>query len=246
MIPKIIHFCWMSGDPYPADIQKCIDSWKRLLPDYEIRLWNAKNFDINKSEWVKEAFEAKKYAFCADYIRLYALYNYGGIYLDSDVEVIKSYDDLLDLPYFIGLESKQYFEAATIGAEKNNPFIGEILKYYKDRHFIKENGEQDTLVMPEVMMKVTDSIFKRNVINCKADFVFSDNVINVFEYDWFSPIDSTGKRYVLKVTENTYSIHHFASAWVDWKVKLLVKIFGLNSPFRLKLQKFAKRILRKN
>ena len=75
MIPKIIHFCWMSGDPYPADIQKCIDSWKRLLPDYEIRLWNAKNFDINKSVWVKEAFEAKKYAFCADYIRLYALYN---------------------------------------------------------------------------------------------------------------------------------------------------------------------------
>ena len=121
MIPKIIHLCWMSGDPFPSDIQKCIDSWKRILPDYEIWLWDTKRFDLSTSVWVTEAYDKKKYAFCADYIRMYALFNYGGVYLDSDVEVLRSFNDLLTLPYFIGYESKQYFEAAVIGAEKGNP-----------------------------------------------------------------------------------------------------------------------------
>lgn len=130
----------MSGDPYPKDIQKCLDSWKKFLPDYEVWVWNPERFDLNSSAWVKEAYEKKKYAFCADYIRLYALYHYGGVYLDSDVEVLKSFDPLLKLPYFIGMESKQYFEAAVIGAEKGNAFIGHIMKHYDGRHFVKENG----------------------------------------------------------------------------------------------------------
>ena len=134
----------MSGNPYPTDIKKCIDSWKKILPDYEIKLWDTNSFDINSSIWVKEAFEQKKYAFCADYIRLYALFNYGGIYLDSDVEVIKSYNNLLDLPYFMGFESTNVIEAATIATEKNNPFIKECLDYYKDRHFIV-NGKKGRL-----------------------------------------------------------------------------------------------------
>lgn len=166
----------------------------------------------------------------------------GGVYLDSDVEVIKSYDDLLHLPYFIGLESKGYFEAATIGAEKNNKFIGEVLSYYKDRHFIDSNGERRITVMPQIMMDVLQQHYKLNIISSLSDFENKENVINAFEYDWFSPIDSSGKRYVLRTTGNTYSIHHFVSAWVDWKVKLLVLIFGLNSPTRLRLQKYAKRI----
>lgn len=121
----------MSGDPYPSNIQKCIDSWHKYLPDYEIWLWDSKRFDIESSMWVKEAYEMKKYAFCADYIRLYALYNYGGIYLDSDVEVLKSYTDLLDLPYFMGLESKGIIEAATIGAEKGCPIIKDLMAHYE-------------------------------------------------------------------------------------------------------------------
>ena len=100
MISKVIHLCWLSGDPYPEKIKKCIDSWKRVLSDYEIILWDTKRFDLDSSIWVKQAFEAKKYAFAADYIRFYALYHYGGIYMDSDVEVLKSFDDLLHLPYF--------------------------------------------------------------------------------------------------------------------------------------------------
>lgn len=245
MIPKIIHFCWMSGETYPTDIQKCLNSWKKKLPDYQIILWDAKKFDLNTSIWVKEAYKAKKYAFCADYIRLYALYNYGGIYLDSDVEVLRSYDELLNLPYFIGFESKQYFEAATIGSEKNNPFIKRILDYYENRHFINENGEQNITIMPKVMMEVIKDKWEIKLINSLSEFDYSDNVISVFNYDWFSPIDSTGKRYVLRLTNNTYSIHHFASAWVDWKIKLMVKIFGLNSPIRLRLQSMAKKIRNK-
>ena len=118
MIPKIIHLCWLSGDPYPAKIAKCLDTWKKHLPDYEVMLWDTNRFDLNSSIWVRQAFEKKKYAFAADYIRFYALYHYGGIYLDSDVEVLKSFDDLLDLPYFMGAEKAHTPEAAIIGAEK--------------------------------------------------------------------------------------------------------------------------------
>ena len=233
----------MSGDPFPSDIQKCIDSWKRILPDYEIWLWDTKRFDLSTSVWVTEAYDKKKYAFCADYIRMYALFNYGGVYLDSDVEVLRSFNDLLTLPYFIGYESKQYFEAAVIGAEKGNPFIGDVLAYYKDRHFVKENGSLDIQIMPEVMMNVTNSKWKRVLINEISDFINDPTIINVFPYDWFSPIDSTGKRYVLRVSKNTYCIHHFASAWVDWRVKLLVKIVGYNSPLRYRIQRLGKSFL---
>ena len=243
MIPKIIHLCWMSGDPFPSDIQKCIDSWKRILPDYEIWLWDTKRFDLSTSVWVTEAYDKKKYAFCADYIRMYALFNYGGVYLDSDVEVLRSFNDLLTLPYFIGYESKQYFEAAVIGAEKGNPFIGDVLAYYKDRHFVKENGSLDIQIMPEVMMNVTNSKWKRVLINEISDFINDPTIINIFPYDWFSPIDSTGKRYVLRVSKNTYCIHHFASAWVDWRVKLLVTTFGYNSPLRYRIQRLGKSFL---
>lgn len=101
MIPKKIHYCWLSNDPYPEKIEKCINSWKEKLPDYEIIKWDLNRFPLEKSLWVKQAYEARKYAFAADYIRLYALATEGGIYLDSDVEVLKSFDDLLDFPYFV-------------------------------------------------------------------------------------------------------------------------------------------------
>ena len=111
MIPKVIHYCWLSGDPIPEKLQRCMDSWKKFLPDYEFVLWDLERFDIKTSQWVKEAFEARKYAFAADYIRLYAVYNYGGIYMDMDVEVVRPFDDLLASPYILGLESEKGVEA---------------------------------------------------------------------------------------------------------------------------------------
>ena len=138
MIPKIIHFCWLSDDEYPKLIKKCIESWKNKLPDYELILWDTKKFDLNSTIWTKQAFEAKKYAFAADYIRLYAVYTYGGIYLDSDVEVLKKFDSLLNLPYFAGLEQNEIIEAAVFGAEKGTDWVADCMRYYDDRPFIKK------------------------------------------------------------------------------------------------------------
>ena len=104
MIPKIIHYCWLRNEPFPDDVQAYMATWKKHLPDYEFKLWNFSCFDIESSRWVKEAYMYRRYAIAADYIRIYALYNYGEIYLDTDVEVLKSYNDLLELPYFIGRE----------------------------------------------------------------------------------------------------------------------------------------------
>lgn len=150
MIPKVIHFCWLSGDKYPSKIRYCINSWKEKLPDYEIRLWDLSRFDIDSSVWCKEAFEMKKYAFAADYIRCYALYKEGGIYLDSDVELLRSFDDLLHLPYFIGEEQGGNIEPAIIGCEKGWDFLERMLSYYENRHFVV-NGNMDMQTLPAIM-----------------------------------------------------------------------------------------------
>lgn len=123
MIPKIIHYCWMSGEPFPELIRDCIDSWKAKLPDYKIIEWNSQNFDYNIIPYTKEAMEKKKYAFVSDYVRLYALYKYGGIYLDSDIKVLKSFDSLLNDKAFTGFESKERIGVWLLASEKQNPFF---------------------------------------------------------------------------------------------------------------------------
>jgi len=151
MIPKIIHLCWLSGDPYPRKIQDCLDSWKKHLPSYEIILWDTKRFNIHEVPWVEQAFNTKKYAFAADYIRLYALYHHGGIYLDSDVEILKSLDNFLELPYFVGAEPSGTIEAAILGAEKGCDWIKCCLDYYEGRNFIREDGSYDIRMLPEIL-----------------------------------------------------------------------------------------------
>ena len=137
-----------------------MESWKRLLPSYEFKKWDLSLFPLEKSEWVKQAFETKKYAFAADYIRLYALYTEGGIYLDCDVEILKSFDDLLVLPYFICKEnSPQGIEAATIGAEKGCPWIGKCLDYYVERSFVGKKGKQDTTVLPAIISQILNKFY---------------------------------------------------------------------------------------
>ncbi len=171
MIPKIIHLCWLSGDPYPEKIQYCIDSWKKVLPDYEVMLWDTSRFDVNSIPWTKQAFEAKKYAFVADYIRLYAVYNYGGIYLDSDVEAIRPFDDLLDLPYFVGAEAGLGgIELAAFGAEKGLEWVEYAMHYYEGRNFIKEDGEMDIEPMPRVLRTFFEQKYSIEHIERKSEF----------------------------------------------------------------------------
>ena len=211
MIPKIIHLCWLSGDPYPTEIQACLDTWKKFLPDYEVWLWDTKRFDIHSTQWTEQAFAARKYAFAADYIRLYALYNYGGIYLDADVLVYKSFDPLLSLPYFIGEDHDGSFEAAVIGAEKHLSFIKHLLDYYDGRSFVKEDGAYETDVpLPLIFRKQLMAggyAFRR--ISGGQDYPLEEGVLNVFPFDYFNSRDRLGARKYA----NSYCSHNFAGSW---------------------------------
>jgi len=226
MIPKIIHYCWLSGDEFPPLIQKCIDSWKEKLPDYEFMLWDTNRFNLEDNIWVKQAFERKKYAFAADYIRLYAVYNYGGIYLDTDVEVIKSFNDLLERPYFVGTEGLGFIEAAVFGAEKNSPWVKQCLDYYTGKSFINDDGTYNTLTLPRIMNSQISKIRTIKEIkpfNIEVNLQREDtNSLYMFPEDFFTAKNhGTG---VIEKTANTYSIHHFAMSWVPKSTKFLPNI----------------------
>lgn len=237
MIPKIIHLCWLSNDAYPPKISKCINSWKKYLPDYKIMLWDTKRFDINESTWVKQAFIKKKYAFAADYIRFYALYNYGGIYLDSDVEVLKSFDDLLQFPYFIGAEKAGTIEAAIIGTEKGTEWIKSCMNYYTNRCFIKPDTSLDIRKLPEIMVEKLqkDKIIRYLKVSEMKDIKKMDfqKEILIMPNEYFSPKIFDSREVI--ITTNTYAIHHYQNSWFSHKAKIyyrtrtiLIRIFGYN------------------
>ena len=235
MIPKIIHLCWLSGDPYPPKIANCLQSWEKHLPDYEVVLWDTKRFNLDSSIWVMQAFEKKKYAFAADYIRFYALYHYGGIYLDSDVEVLKSFNDLLDLPYFMGAEKAQTPEAAIIGAEKGCDWIKACLDYYQDRPFINEDGSLNIQTVPDIMICQIEQIKPIRVLSLEDSLNIRklDMQSEVLEFNdvFFSPKVFDSRE--VEITPYTYAIHHYQNSWFSLKARayyrgraFLVKIFG--------------------
>lgn len=235
MIPKLIHLCWLSGDPYPPKIRRCIESWHKHLPDYEIILWDTKRFDMESAPWVKEAFEAKKYAFAADYIRFYALYHFGGIYLDSDVEVLKSFDPLLDLPYFAGAEKAGTIEAAVLGAEKGCDWIKHCLDYYEGRHFLRPDGSYDIRMLPDIMQSwIPES---KQIIRLHKGGIETlhrknlDEAVYILPSDYFSPKVFDSRRVLL--TPETYAIHHYQTSWyspqefVYYRTQsMMIKLFG--------------------
>lgn len=221
MIPKIIHYCWLSNDPIPEDLARYMKSWKEKLPDYEFIKWDFNRFEKNTSVWVSEAFDNKKYAFACDFIRLYAVYNYGGIYMDMDIEVLKSFDDLLDSDYFFAKErpNAPWIEAGCFGAEKGNKFLRACLDYYSNRHFIKEDGKFDQKPLPQIMHEILVS--KQMSIELKEWKTFT---AKSFETGIESP-DST-----------TYTIHHFAGSWKnDEEKKLISEEQRLSKKYGVKL-----------
>lgn len=196
MIPQIIHYCWLSNDPFPPLIKQCVDSWQAHMPNYKFILWDTKQIDINSNLWLKQAFENRKYAFAADYIRFYALYHYGGIYLDADVEVFKSFDDLLNQQQFLGEEAGGDVEAAVMGAEMGLAWVKECLDYYENRAFIKVNGEFDMKPVPLLVSRV-----------------ISSRKFRIYPYYYFSPKDfNIGK---VDIRDETYCIHHFDGKWIN-------------------------------
>ena len=210
MIPKIIHLCWLSGDKYPPLIKQCISSWKKIMPDYEIKLWSKENFDINSIQWTKEAFFEKNYAFVSDYIRFYALYNHGGIYLDSDVEIIKKFDDLLQSQCFFGYEYTGIPEAAVIGCVPHLDWIGKCKNWYENESFYDQDGNTRQVVVPFLIKKEFESFYHTKLIDDGKIRVINDNVI--FPYQYFSPKNFYSGE--VKIFLETYCIHHSVAAWV--------------------------------
>lgn len=208
MIPKIVHYCWFGRGALPPLAVKCIDSWKKFLPEYEYRLWNEDNFDVHSVTYVKEAYEAGKFAFVTDYVRLWALYNYGGIYMDTDVEVIKPLDVFLSLPAFTGYEGSKSLPPVTglMASEAKGVWVAEQLAYYKDRHFKRADGTLDlttnTCTISRIMVE--------NGFRKTGEYAVYKNNMHVFPAEYFCPRSTAGK---MCLTKNTCCIHHLASSW---------------------------------
>lgn len=229
MIPKKIHYCWFGRGEKPKLAKKCIDSWHKFLPDYEIKEWNEDNFDISSNQYVREAYESRKFAFVTDYVRLYAIYTEGGIYMDTDVEVLDNFDKFLHHHAFSGFETDGTVPTGMMAAEKGSIWAKDLLDDYNDRKFINEDGSFDMRTNTEV---ITAYMISKGLIKNNTYQDFSD-LCTMYPADYFCPKDHrTGK---IKCTKNSVCIHHFAGSWLPLsfaertrhKVKLLgVKILG--------------------
>lgn len=207
MIPKIIHYCWFGGNPLPELAVKCIESWKKNCPDYEIKQWDETNFDLHYNEYVWEAFQAKKWAFITDVVRLYALETYGGVYMDTDVEVLKSLDPFLEHIAFSGFENDKNIPTGIMASVKGGKWVSDNLHYYDDKHFVKEDG---TLDLTTNVTTITNYMLP---LGLKQNNTFQDfpGLITFYPKDYFCPKSyEDGKIYL---TSNTVTIHHFAGSW---------------------------------
>lgn len=232
MIPKIIHYCWLSNDPIPSNIQHYMDSWKKYLPDYEFIHWNFDKFDKSSSRWVSEAFDNKKYAFAADYIRLYALYHYGGIYLDMDVEVLKSFNPFLSLQTMMGWQygKGKGLEVAAFGVERHSSWVKLCLDSYDKRPFVLPDGSFD--ILQPLPLQVEKTLLNNGYdlisVTSLEDAMKIDEAsmkIAIFPATFFSPKSFTDG--VIRTTTNTYSIHHFAASWLPFYTRWEIKFWHL-------------------
>ena len=221
MIPKIIHYCWFGRGQMPELATKCIESWHKYMPDYEYKLWNEDNFDVNSVPYVKEAYESRKFAFVTDYVRLYALYYEGGIYMDTDVEVLKPSDDLLTLSGFTGYEGSKHLPpvTGTMASEAGNAWVKEQLDAYDGLHFVLEDGTMDTTTNTTRISAIMKS--GGFVQNGKKQ-VYKD--MHIFPVDYFCPRQTTGE---ILFSENTYCDHHFMGSWdTGHKGSILKRVVG--------------------
>ena len=247
MIPKVIHYCWFGRNPLPESAVKCINSWRKFMPDYEIKEWNEDNFDVNAIPYTAEAYQMKKYAFVSDYARFWILYRYGGVYFDTDVELIKPIDDIVEKGPFMGIEVvckvvprdlvgyPMIAPGLGIGVEAAHPFYQRLLDYYKGIHFVDKDGNpgsMDTIVVHTTRMLVKDGLKKGGAMQRIAG-------IWLYPEDYFNPLDDLTGR--LNKTENTRSIHWYARTWQDrkpfkqWLARMFHRLFGLQL-FKLRMK----------
>ena len=221
MIPKIIHYCWFGRGKMPELALKCIESWHKCMPDWEYRLWNEDNFDVNSVPYVREAYDARKFAFVSDYVRLAVLNQYGGLYLDTDVEAFKSFADLLNYSAFAGFEGSKHLPVATcvIGSLAHGEWVNEQLEKYANRHFILPDGSLD---MTTNVMFITANMMEQGFVCDGKEKDYKD--LHIFPVDYFCPRQTTGEYFR---TTNTYCEHKGLDSWSDHKKKpLLLRLAG--------------------
>lgn len=229
MIPKIIHYCWFGGNPLPPLAEKCIASWRKFLPDYEIKRWDESNFDVNIIPYTREAYAAKKYAFVSDYARFWILYKYGGIYFDTDVEVIRPMDDIIARGPFMGMETDP--QPVNLGASSTevNPGLGlgvapglglakKLLDCYEGRHFVLESDPKKQITVVHI---TTELLLKEGLRPVKG--IQEVDGVYVYPSEYFCPINVTTDH--LNITPNTRTIHHYAATWVVRKKRPWKKRF---------------------
>ena len=229
MIPRVIHYCWFGRNPLPKMAVKCIESWKTFLPDYEIKVWNEDNFDVNIIPYTKDAYADGKYAFVSDYARFWILYHYGGVYFDTDVEVIKPMDDIIELGSFMGLEISGHDckinPGLGLASEAGNPIYSTILEGFAKLDYHLPDGSRN----PYSMIPMVTDIMKSKGLNGMGSV---QNVEGIFVYapDFFNPLDDATGR--LKKTENTRTIHWFMKSWMTGEHK-----------FKTRLKRLLRRVL---
>lgn len=233
MIPKIIHYCWFGRNPLPELALECIASWKRFFPDYEIKQWDESNFDVNMIPYTAEAYKQKKYAFVSDFARFWIINNYGGIYFDTDVEVIRPMDDIIAKGNFMGFEVDPDGENSPMkyipryayainpgigfGMEKEHPLMKEMIEWYKTLHF---EGVKHFSVNKTIVAYTTELLTSKG-LKCEKGIQYIDG-ITIYPQEYFAPMNVVTER--LKITKNTRSIHRYAGSWDDRKKMPLKKI----------------------
>lgn len=250
MIPKCIHYCWYGNGEMDEQSKQCIRTWREKCADYEIICWNEKNTDFSTNIYLQEAYDSKKYAFVTDYMRLYVLYNFGGFYMDTDVELLKSLDDFLECSAFTGVQEENVCVTGIIGSEAGNAWIKELLKYYDNRHFVKSDGSFDLEPNTVFITQYTKKLYNWKYSEKCFDV---PNILRIYPFEVFCCKDyETGYIYT---TNKSVAIHHFKGSWLLNKREkeennrnkfklLLIKVLGYKLYRRLlwgwRLRKYGK------
>lgn len=209
-VPRVVHYCWFGCNPKPPAVERFIRNWREVLPDYEIREWNEENFDIEAWPYASQAQAAKRYAFVSDVARLHALYTCGGVYLDTDVEVRRPFDHLMNGGVVLGFEEGDYVATSTMLAPPGAKLVGDFLECYSSRSFLQADGTLDQTTNVEILTAMLETAgLKKN--GAPQDLLWSGEEVHVLDRVKFSPLDYPNG--ICYADQTTYAIHHFGQSW---------------------------------
>ena len=244
MIPKIIHYCWFGGNPMPSSAKRYIESWERYFPDYQIMRWDESNFDVEMIPYTREAYASKKYAFVSDYARFWILYHYGGVYFDTDVEVIASLDDILSNGPYLGTEQQNAHQITVnpglgFAAEPEMEALKELLSQYENRHYIANGGP---LANKNIVEITTEYLTGQGMVNTAA--LQHCAGFTIYPVEYFCPISYETRK--MTMTANTKTIHHFAESWLPMSTRFKNAIGRVLGQDFLRLLVRVKQMIKKN